>query len=44
MITKKVNPDGSITVGIIEDETKALPKAEPKEEPKPAPKKTTRKK
>lgn len=44
MITKKVNPDGSITVGIIEDEPKALPKAEPKEEPKPAPKKTTRKK
>lgn len=44
MITKKVNPDGSITVGIIEDEPKDMPKAEPKEEPKPAPKKTTRKK
>lgn len=40
MITKRVNPDGSITVGIIEDEPK---KAEPKE-PKAAPKKTTTKK
>ena len=39
MITKRVNPDGSVTVGIIEDE----PKAEPKE-PKAAPKKTTAKK
>lgn len=44
MITKRVNPDGSITVGIIEDEPKAeQPKAEPKE-PKAAPKKTTTKK
>lgn len=43
MITKRVNPDGSVTVGIIEDEPKAEPKAEPKE-PKAAPKKTTKKK
>lgn len=44
MITKRVNPDGSVTVGIIEDEPKVeKPKAEPKE-PKPAPKKTTTKK
>lgn len=44
MITKRVNPDGSITVGIIEDEPKVEePKPEPKEEPKPAPKRTKKK-
>ena len=43
MITKRVNPDGSITVGIIEEETKAeVVKIEPKPEvKKPAPKKQT---
>ena len=42
MITKRVNPDGSVTIGIIEDEPKVeKPKAEPK--PKTAPKKTTKK-
>lgn len=42
MITKRINPDGSITVGIIEEEQ---PKAEkPKAEPKQTVKKTATKK
>ena len=41
MITKRINPDGSITVGIIEEEVKAEPKAE---KPKATPKKTATKK
>lgn len=42
MKDSRINPDGSITVGIIEDEPKVeKPKAEPK--PKTAPKKSTKK-
>ena len=45
MITERINPDGSITVGIIEDEPNPAPKEEAKPEEKPkAPKKTTKKK
>lgn len=46
MITKRINPDGSVTIGIIEEkeETPAI-KAEEKPEPKKAaPKKTATKK
>lgn len=51
MITERKNPDGSITVGIIdEDETYSVaepkdePKAEkPKAQPKAAPKKSAKK-
>lgn len=39
-ITSRRNPDGSITVGIIEEEVKAEKKAE---KPKAEPKKTTKK-
>lgn len=42
MYKTRRNPDGSLTVGIIEDEPKVeKPKADPK--PKSAPKKTTKK-
>lgn len=46
MITKRINPDGSVTVGIIEEEAKApIIKVEPKAEPKkPAAKKPAAKK
>ena len=46
MITKRVNPDGSVTIGIIEDEPELAPKekAKSEEKPKTAPKKTTKKK
>lgn len=46
MITKRINPDGSITVGIIEEEAKApVIKIEQKAEPKkPAAKKPAAKK
>ena len=40
MITERINPDGSITIGIIEEEQ---PKEEPKAEPKKTVKKTTKK-
>lgn len=45
MITKRVNPDGSVTIGIIEDEPIAeKPKTESKpEKPKTTPKKSTKK-
>ena len=50
MITQRINPDGSITVGIIDDDdTYSIPKEEPKEEkpkaekPKTAPKKSAKK-
>lgn len=48
MITKRINPDGSITIGIIEEdevkEIKAEVKAEkPKTAPKTAPKKSASK-
>lgn len=45
MFKTRRNPDGSLTVGIIEDEPEAIkPKAEPKtEKPKTAPKKSTKK-
>lgn len=42
MITKRINPDGSVTVGIIEEEQAEVVKIEPKPEvKKPAPKKQT---
>lgn len=48
MITQRINPDGSITVGIIDDDdtyTVDEPKEEVKaEEPKAAPKKRATKK
>ena len=49
MITSRRNPDGSLTVGIIEEEVKETPKTveveKPKaEKPKTAPKKTAPKK
>ena len=45
MITERINPDGSITVGIIEDEPIPASKEEEKSEEKPkAPKKTSKKK
>lgn len=35
MITKRINPDGSVTVGIIEEQAEApVIKIEPKAEPK----------
>ena len=46
MITKRVNADGSVTVGIIEEQAEApIIKVEPKAEPKkPAAKKPAAKK
>ncbi len=45
MITKRVNPDGSITVGIIEEQAEApIIKIEPKPEKKTAAKKPAAKK
>ena len=46
MITKRINPDGSITIGIIEEEAEVkAEKPEPKAEPeKKAVKKTAPKK
>lgn len=42
---KRVNPDGSVTIGILEDEPKVeAPKAEPVAKPKPAPKAAPKKK
>lgn len=46
MITKRINPDGSVTIGIIEEREEApIIKVEPKPEPKKAaPKKSAPKK
>ncbi len=45
MITKRINPDGSITVGIIEEKEEApIIKVEAKPEKKPAAKKPAAKK
>lgn len=44
MITSRRNPDGSLTVGIIEDEVKETPAEVKAEKPKTAPKKTAPKK
>lgn len=42
MITKRINPDGSVTIGIIEEEEPKVEK--PKAEPKQTVKKTATKK
>ena len=42
MITKRINPDGSVTIGIIEEEVEV--KEVKAEKPKTAPKKSTTKK